>query len=183
MNRSLGKVLLKDVNQGVILDNIITLKSNKNIGLLGYQKGENINTYPEYVRQKTQDLLIHLRQLADYIIIDCSSNINQNITITALEQVDRLVSLTTANLKGLSYYNSLNYLIREDNLKIVTMAKEFNSKETINDILKAKNIYLDYTEEIEKQFAEGQILKELSEKKSGQYKKEIKRIIKEILHG
>jgi cellulose biosynthesis protein BcsQ len=160
-NKSIGKVLLGNIEQDKVKENLVTIEENNHIALLGYAKGENYLTYPEYVEEIVEDLLMQLRHLADYIIIDCSSYIKNNIfTNTVLKKGDKIITLSTADLKGLSYFNStLPLLIDEkydikNHLNVVSNIKPFQAKETINDILGGKEIYLEYTDEIENQTTE-----------------------------
>lgn len=190
IDRSLGKILSNSaIDQRVIWDNLITTKDNY-IALLGYQKGENPLSYPEYIRERAVDLLILLRHLADYIIIDCSSNITENIlTTTALEFADKVITLSTADFKGLSYFKSTLPLLMdtrfkvEEHLKIVSNVKEFQASNTINDVLRGNNIYLNHTFEIEKQNTEGKLFETLVNEDSEDYKLGLDKIIKEVFYG
>ena len=191
LDRSLGKVLSNStIDQKTILDNLITIKDNSYIALLGYQKGENPLTYPEYIREKAVDLLVLLRHLADYIIIDCSSMITEDIlTATALEFADKVITISTADFKGLSYFKSTLPLLmdtrfKSDNhLKIVSNIKEFQDGNTINDVLRGSNIYLNYTSEIENQNTQGKLFEKLTDKDSESYKLGLNKIVKEVFYG
>lgn len=189
-NKSLGNVLFGNVEQNTIKENLVTLDKNNYIALLGYGKGENYKTYPKYVKEIVVDLLMQLRHLADYVIIDCSSHIKDNIfTDTVLQRADKVISLSTADLKGLSYFNStLPLLIDEkynieNHLNVVSNIKDFQAKETVNDILKGKGIYLDYTDEITNQTIERRLFEILVNKESFPYKSGLEKIMEVIMYG
>lgn len=190
-DKSLGNILTNpNIDQGTILDNSITIKNNDYIALIGHQKGENPLTYPDYIRERAVDLFLLLRHMADYIIIDCSSIITESLlTITALEFADKVIRLSTADFKGLSYFKSILPLLMdnkfkiENHLRIVSNIKDFQAKETINDIIRGSGIYIPYTVEIERQYMEGNLLNNLYDKQSTLYKDTIQDIIKGALNG
>lgn len=190
-NKSLGKILTSpNIDQDIILDNCITVKNSNYIALIGHQKGENPLTYSEYVRERTVDLFLLLRHIADYIIVDCSSIITESLlTITALEFADKVIRLSTADFKGLSYFKSTLPLLMdskfkiEEHLRIISNTKDFQADETINDILRGSSKYIPYTKEVEKQYIEGKLLDSLYDKDSKEYEEIITDIMKEAING
>lgn len=190
IDRSLGKVFSSPViDHNIILDNSITVKNNNYIALLGYQKGENVMTYPEYVRERIIDFLILLRHLVDYIIIDCSSMVTENIlTAIALEFADKVIRLSTADFKGLSYFQSTLPLLMdrrfkiEEHLKIVSNIKDFQAGDAVGEALRGSKILLPHTIEIEKQYTEGRLFESLIDKNSEEYKEELEKIIQEVFY-
>lgn len=188
-NKSLGNVLFGNVEQSTIKENLVTLDNNNHIALLGYAKGENYRSYPKYVEEIVVDLLMQLRHLADYIIIDCSSYIKDNVfTDTVLQRADTVISLSTADLKGLSYFNSTLPLLIDDkysikkHLNVVSNIKDFQAKESINDILKGKGIYLDYTDEITNQAIEKRLFDVLITKESIPYKEGLEKLMEVLIY-
>lgn len=188
--KSLGKVLFGNVDQGTIKENLVTLEKNNYVALLGYGKGENYKSYPGYVEEIVIDLLMQLRHMADYIIIDCSSYIKDNIfTDTVLQRADKVISLSTADLKGRSYFNSTLPLLIDDkynikrHLSVISNIKDFQAKETVNDILKGKGIYLDYTDEITNQTIEKRLFDILVTKESIPYKEGLEKLMEVLLYG
>lgn len=189
-NKSLGNVMFGNVEQDTIKENLVTLDKNNYIAMLGYGKGENFKSYPLYVEEIVVSLLMQLRHMADYIIVDCSSYIKDNIfTDTVLHRADKVISLSTADFKGLSYFNSTLPLLIDDkysvkrHLNVVSNIKDFQAKETVNDILKGTGIYLGYTDEIVSQAIERRLFDVLIAKESIEYRKGLKKIEKEILNG
>lgn len=190
IDRSLGKIFSSPViDQNIIIENSITIKHNDYIAMLGYQKGENVVTYPEYVRERIIDFLILLRHLVDYIIVDCSSIITESIlTATALEFADKVIRLSTADFKGLSYFKSTLPLLMdsrfkvEEHLRVVSNIKDFQAGDAVNDVLRGSKILLPHTFEIEKQYTEGRLFESLIDKNSEGYKEELGKIMKEVFY-
>ena len=77
---SVGIPLSKtEVEQGEIINNLVTVKDMQNFGFIGYKTGENKYSYTKFGRAKAEDLLIELCRLADYVIVDCTSDLDGNI--------------------------------------------------------------------------------------------------------
>lgn len=190
-DKSLGKVLISNINQQIIKDNLITLDKNDNIAMLGYAKGENYKSYPAYVEEIIDDLILHLRQLADYIIIDMESIIKDVIiNDTLFQRCDKIISLCTADLKGLSFFSSnLPMLIdtkykTSEHLMVVSNIMPYQGKETVNDVLKGKGIYLEHIEEITNQTSEQRLFEPLITKESLDYKENLEKLLVEVIsHG
>lgn len=79
----------------------------QNFGFLGYKTGENKYSYPKFGRAKAEDLLTELCRLADYVIVDCTSNLDDSILAqTAIEKAEQIIRLSSPDLKSISFYLS-----------------------------------------------------------------------------
>lgn len=110
-NQDLGSVgvpLSKtEVEQEDIINNLVTVKNMQNFGFLGYKTGENKYTYPKFGRAKAEDLLNVLCKLADYVVVDCTSNLDDNVLAqTAIEKADQILRLSSPDLKSISFFLS-----------------------------------------------------------------------------
>lgn len=105
---SVGYPLSKtEVEQGDIIKSLVTVKDMQNFGFLGYKTGENKYTYPKFGRAKAEDLLTELCRLADYVIVDCTSDLDGNIlATTAIEMADQIIRLSSPDLASLSFFLS-----------------------------------------------------------------------------
>lgn len=103
---SVGVPLSKtDIENEVIIQNLFTIKERQNFGFLGYKESENKYTYPKYGRAKAEALLEKLCELADYVVVDCPSNVENNpLASTAL---DRVLSSASFSVKRTYDYISL----------------------------------------------------------------------------
>lgn len=186
----MGKIFANPtIDQDIILNNSITVRNQDYIALIGHQKGENPFTYPEYTKERVIDLLILLRHLVDYIIVDCSSVLTESmLTITALELADKVIRLSTADFKGLSYFKSTLPLLMDskfksdEHLRIISKAKDFQGSEIINDVLRGSSIFLPSTIEVEKEFAEGRLFEGLKDKSSIKYKEELEKLMEVVFY-
>lgn len=96
-----------EVEQSDIINNLVTVKEMQNFGFLGYRTGENRYTYPKFGKAKAEDLLNALCNLADYVIVDCTSDLEGNILAqTAIEKADQIIRLSSPDLCSISFFLS-----------------------------------------------------------------------------
>ena len=102
---SVGIPLAKvDIENEDVIANLVTVKERQNFGFLGYRGGENKYTYPKYGRGKAEDLLDVLCKLADYVVVDCISDIESSIlSSVSMEKADQIIRLSSPDLKSVSY--------------------------------------------------------------------------------
>ena len=87
--------------------NAVTVKNRGNLVFFGYRAGDNKFTFPRYGRAKAENLINILCHNADYVIVDCSSNLESSVlSATAMEMADQIIRLASPDLKGISYYLS-----------------------------------------------------------------------------
>lgn len=105
---SVGYPLSKtEIEQRDIIGNLVTVKDMQNFGFLGYKTGENKYTYPKFGRAKAEDLLDELCKLADYVVVDCTSNPDGNVLAqTAIEKAEQIIRLSSPDLKSISFFLS-----------------------------------------------------------------------------
>ena len=183
--KSIGKVLTSpSMDQKSILENLISpIEDNSNIAFLGYTKGENPLTYAEYTQERATDFLILLKHLTDYVIIDCSSVITESIiTLLSLGMADKVIRLTTADFKGVSYFNSMLPLLMDqkfktdEHIKVISNVKDYQAEEEVNSLIKGRGIYIPYSNEVEKQYIESNLFEDLRTKSGRAYEKVIQKI-------
>lgn len=183
-NKSLGNLLsASEITQEDILSKCITLDKNQYISLLGYLQGENTFTYAEYSKERAVDLLILLRHLADYVIVDCSSLFVYDIlSATALEMADKVIRLCSANLKAAAYFSSYLPLLTDKkfnldmHIKVLSDTKDNEPKEQIKQMYRGVQYEIPHIEEIENQLLNGELFNELKLKSSKKYIKIIKEL-------
>ena len=188
--KSLGSVLSAvEVTQEKIYSNCLTLKKNSYLTLLGYQKGESVFTYPSYTKSNAVDLLIQLRHIADYVIVDCTSHISVDVlSTTALETSDAVLRLGSCDLKGVSYFSSqLPYLSErrfnpDRHIKILSNFKNNQPKNEIKECYGGTEYELPYVPEMEEQYHADEILEGLKSKDGRAYEDILKAITKGVFN-
>lgn len=105
---SVGIPLSKtEVEIDEVIKNLVTIKERQNFGFLGYREGENKFTYPRYGKAKAEALLEVLQSITDYIVVDCTSNIENSIlSAIAIENADQIIRLASPDLSSISFFIS-----------------------------------------------------------------------------
>jgi len=186
--QSLGSVLAAaHVTSSLLKKNCIFYKKNKYLSILGMQKGENVFTYPPYEQTQATELIEQARELATYVIIDCTSVIASDIlSAVALMEADTVLRLVSCDLKAISYLSSQLPLLNDrkwdvdKQLKVASNVKPNEASSHIEQILGNVAFSIPHSSEVETQFLEGEMLNELMLKDSREFRKEIARIGKEV---
>lgn len=185
---SLGSILAAShVSESLVRHNCITHKKLKHLTILGMRKGENEYTYPPYERQQAEELLNCLRNIAPYVVIDCSSYIaNDILSAIVLMESDVVLRLVNCDLKSISYLSSQLPLLRENKwdaekqYKVASNVRPGEASGHIEQVLGSVAFQLPHSEEVTAQVLEGNLFKELSMKDSRGYRKAIESITKEV---
>jgi len=184
--KSLGRILSDlEISQDNILLNCITLKKNSYLTYLGYRKGENVLTYPDYNNLKATDFIIQLRHLADYIIFDCTSYFTTDtLSMVALERADSVIRLGGCRLKDLSCFASQIPIIAdrrynsENHIKVLSNFKDNEPISEFKEIYQDIRFELPNIPEIEEQFATAAIIESLTSKEGKAFENTLKLIAK-----
>ena len=105
---SVGIPLSKtEVDCDEVIKQLVTSGKRQNFGFLGYRSGENKLTYPKFGRAKAEALYEVLCELADYVIVDCSSNLESDtLASVGIELANQIIRLASPDLKSISFYLS-----------------------------------------------------------------------------
>lgn len=182
---SLGELFTQmQVSQNDILAACVEVPSNQYITLLGFKLGESFSSYPKIVASKVIDVFVNLRQLADYVIIDCSTVIEADVaTIVGLQVSDKILKLGTANLKGISYFHTTNRLIadtkfsKEKQISAIGNYRDGQEWEAVAQQYGGATYLIPYCEELDSQFEEQRLFDNLTEERSTPYKMELSKLV------
>ena len=116
---SVGELLAAPgMTQEQVLKTCVPCEKNPYISFLGYKAGENVFTHAEYSKEKAVDMLVLLRHIADYVIVDCTSLLTGNVlATTALEVADDVLRVCGCDLKAISYFSSYLSLVADRKFK------------------------------------------------------------------
>ena len=104
---SVGVALAKtEITQEDIIRQLVTIKQKQNFGFLGFTDGENRYTYPSFDETKIRSLLAVLSTLADFVIVDCTSNLKNPISRVAIKESDEVIRLASPDLKSVTFFAS-----------------------------------------------------------------------------
>jgi cellulose biosynthesis protein BcsQ len=171
---SIGTTLSKtDITQTELLKNIVSVKEKVNLGFLGFKDGENRYTYPRFDEIKAIALLTIMKDLADYVIIDCTSNPDNVLSLATISQSDTVIRLATPDLKSMSFYSSQLPLYADPKYDIKEHIQGLQIRD--NDLFlpidevkvyfKEVQFVLPYCKEIKQQMLDGKLLDKITNKK------------------
>ena len=114
-DRSLGSVFAaQHIPTSLIKHNLTTHKKLSHLTMLGLRKGENEYTYAACTKEQAEELLAGLREIAPYVVVDCSSYIaNDILSAVALMEADSVLRLANCDLKSVCYLSSQLPLLKE----------------------------------------------------------------------
>lgn len=184
---SLGSLLTAPgLTQTQILNACVPIKESEYISLLGYCGGESLTHYPKITRDKVVEFFVMLRHLADYIIIDCASVFEADpSSIIAIEMADAVLKMGTANLKGISYFQThcpmlADSRFRKENHKpAIGNLKVGQDWEAVSGQYGGVEYILPYVAELEQQDNELSLFYPLVQPESDSYRKAISSILQE----
>ena len=188
VEKSLGSILAAThVSESLVKYNMVTLKKNSYLTMIGMLKGENEYTYAPYTRVQAEELLDCLKEIAPFIIIDCSSYIaNDILSAVSLMECDSILRLVNCDLKSISYLSSQLPLLQnsgfdiEKQYKVASNVKPNHGVEQMAGSLGSLAFKIPNSAEVEEQYLSGNLLAELTMKNSREFREEIKKISKEV---
>jgi len=187
---SLGDALAVDqLSQIEVLRHCVSYGKSPYISLLGYCLGENVMSYPEYSLQRASELFSHLRRLADadFVLIDCSSNLDNILTASALKQADVTLKILNADPKSLVYFQSASpLLLRDSGYRYGEQVNILNNLHPSQDIDPAREVVggIAYTlpnvPELKSQYDRGALLETVFGKTAREYEMQLKKLVTEV---
>ncbi len=166
---SIGNVLTGlEINTALVAERVTILKEYPFIGVMGYAAGENPFSYPELKYEKIKLFIAEAAKLVDYIILDCSSNMLNFFTPTAIEAADLVVRIITPDLRGLNYLRAHRPLLTDDkfhygsHLTFAGLARPFHAIDEMDHLIGGFDGLLPYAKEIERCGTGGQMFKALA---------------------
>jgi CO dehydrogenase nickel-insertion accessory protein CooC1 len=170
---SVGVSLAKtEITQDEVLKSINTIKGKINLGFLGYKEGENKYSYPSYDYNKANALLSVLKELVDFVIVDCTSSLTNVLSEAAVEKSDSVIRLVTPDLKCMSFFSSQMPLYSDPKYKIeqqIVVVNEIESQPImpVQDAIthfKKVDFALPYCKKIRQQALDGQLISKTKKK-------------------
>ena len=180
-------LVFTDVTQEQVLKTCVPCEKNPYISFLGYKAGENVFTHAEYSKEKAVDMLVLLRHIADYVIVDCTSLLTGNVlATTALEVADDVLRVCSCDLKAISYFSSYLSLVAdrkfkpEQHIKVLSNTRPYQGGSEYENSFGGVKYRLPYLPSLEEQAATLKLLEPLSGKEAKTYEPVIAAIAGEV---
>ena len=180
---SVGKALDKtDIYREDIMKQIVTVKNMMDFGFLGFKAGENKYSYPRPTEDKVMGLLSCMREIADYVVIDCVSDNDDLISSIAIREADKVILTVTPDLKCLTYLasNGEAFVGCCEKVEYVMNIKEndlFLPVEEVKGHLKNINYVIPYSLTLKQQSITGALFEKLNDRK---YKEVISKLARAV---
>ncbi|EHJ7843787.1 MAG: hypothetical protein KHW81_16040 [[Clostridium] innocuum] len=187
---SLGSVLSAVHPQTpLIRANTVCHRRNSHLVMLGLKKGENMYSYPAFDEQIAEEFLENIRELAPYVILDCSSYIAFDVlSAISLMKADAVLRMVSCDLKGVSYLASqLPLLVGEswtceNHIKVAGDVRKYQAVDNLSQAMGGLSYQIPHADEVEQQFLSGNLYKDLAAKQSKSFQKTIEKIAEEVFH-
>lgn len=166
---SIGGVLSSlEINSAVVAERVAILKEYPFIGVMGYAAGETPFSYPELKYDRIKLMISEASRLVDYIILDCSSNVVNFFTPTAIESADLCIRVLTPDLRGINYLKAHEPLLTDakfrygSHLTFAGLARPFHAIDEMGHLIGGFDGILPYAKEIERCGTSGDMFRALA---------------------
>jgi MinD-like ATPase involved in chromosome partitioning or flagellar assembly len=182
---SLSKVLQSEISPEIIAGKLRLI--NSHLGILGYAAGElSVNSILQ--RYDTAAALLNTAaSIADYVILDCQTNITQDcLTFTGLEMAGCRLIVCTPDLRGASFFMSNIPMLADDKyrmddaIRVFNMVKEISPVYRIESLIGSFGCSLPYDPAIELRSLAGFSANQPGIRVSGRYRKAMDSLISRI---
>jgi len=188
IERSMGSVLAAaHISPDLIKRNCVITSRNNYLAILGLNRSENSYIYPLYDAELTNELIESARNVAPFVIVDCCSyHLGSHITKSALARANAIVRVCRCDRKSLSYFDSQENYFKgqgwayENQILVGNALRSNHSYESIESLLGAMSVKIPFSEEVERQFLEGDLLGRLRAVESRQFRQSIERLSMEV---
>lgn len=171
---SVGIPLSKvEADRDDVIKNLVVAKNRQNFGFIGYRAGDNKFTYPKFGRAKAEALLVELCKLANYVIVDCTSNLENNVlSSVALEMSEQIIRLASPDLKSISFFLSQLPVYADEKYRLSEHIQGINTPnedvfmpiEETKSHLKDVRFSVPYCEEVKLQMQKGALTESTQDK-------------------
>lgn len=181
---SIGSILsANNITDNLIKKNLTILKRSSYLALLGLLEEENEYSYPESTEEQIMILYERLKNIFDYVLVDCTSYISNNmLSIVGLKMADNIIRVANQDAKSISYFVSQNALFKNANIiddKPIKVLNNYNNN-IIEEVFASSDFKFINSEEIKEQFNERALLKNVSNKSGIIFDKELNKLCRRL---
>ena len=164
---------MPEFNTNDVLAHFVLAKGIKNIVFMGYTFSENKYSYAEYSNESANTFIDMCRYLADYVIIDCQSGLDDKISYYGILKSDLVYRIASPDLKSISFlasnisiYNDPKYgfdkhiVVLNENQRDIFLPVE-DAESCIGNV----KYTIPFSLEVKKQFFNGELLDMPKDKK------------------
>lgn len=154
------------------------------IAFVGMAPTDTYITYDTFDQNFVIAMANKMAQLADYIIIDGTSNpIDDTMTRIGLEKIsDYIIRCITADVKGVLYLDAARSIYREEKYRFenhIPVLGNVRSVSPVTEVISVSGQYeyiLGYAPEIENKFIAGELLKDFKTSRGRAFEKQVRKL-------
>lgn len=181
---SIGKALDKtDIFKEDVMKQIVSVKTMLNFGFLGYKAQENKFSYPRPTEDKVLALFNSMKEIADFSVIDCTSDAGDLISCMAMTESDSVVQMITPDIKCMGYYSSQSDMysaVSDRSIKVLCICDRdlYLPIDEVKAHFKDIRFTLPYSRPLKQQVITGTLSERLADRK---YREQIAEIAKKVV--
>lgn len=177
---SLGATLdHTDIYREDVMKEIVSVKSMRDFGFMGFRLGENRYTYPRVTEDKVMAFFRIAGGIAEHVVVDCSSDHDDLVSILAKSCADTAVHIIKPDIKCLAWCGS-HPESREDRVTVMNIVDKdlFLPIRDIQSHYKNIALTLPYSKAIKQQAITGTLTEKLGDKR---YMGAVRKIAKAVI--
>lgn len=163
---------------------LINHPGSEYIAFAGMAPTDTYVTYNTFERANTIQMANKMAQLADYVIIDGTSNpIDDTMTLIGLEIADVVIRCITADVKGVLYLDAARSIYRESKYRFeqhIPVLGNVHEVSPVSEVMSVSGQYdyvLGYSPEIENRFISGELMKDFSTSRARAFEKQVRKLV------
>lgn len=203
--RSLGRLLSEAdmlTDRRVLKECVPSEKYNR-LAYIGYNHKETAYSYPEYFERTVTQLIQSMQVLADYVIVDCQTDIGGDLlSSAALKMSDKVIRVCEASGRSMLYFDSVLPLLEGrirpgDEIKVLNKVRDYQDSDLASEKYNGVQSVIGYSDILEQHHAGGsfficengfdseirRIVSLIKEENYAQESKEIKSLITDTAAG
>lgn len=186
---SMGPLLLQSqVNQKAVAPKLVFHPESGYLACMALAPGDTPISYPPlFEPEKVMGLLDVLSGLADYVIVDGTSNpAADSITLTALEATSHIICALTPDRKGLEYLQGMLGVLRDEkyktdrHLRVLSPAREVDPVRETRNLVEDIRFVLPYSPEVEERMLSGRLIRGMGRRPGLVYFSRVKQILEVV---
>ncbi len=185
---SIGSLLMSNrYEDAELAKRMLCHPNSEYLCFVGMAPGDNYITYQSFSRESTVHLANKLAALADYVIIDGTSNpIDDMMTLAMMELADIVIRTVTPDSKGVVFQEANKTIYRDakfnydKHITVMGNVKENSPYAETLAILGQFDYVLNYSYEVENKFIGGELMKGFNRSAGIKFEKSVTKLVERI---
>lgn len=187
---SIGSLLMQsELTQKLVTTKLVFHPNSNYMGCMAFAPGDSLIAYPPlFDPAKILSLLNILSGIADYVIVDGSSNpVTDSITLAALEAGERILCMLTPDTKGMEYLDAVLPVLRDEkyktakHLRVLSPVQEISPVQEVRGRVEDIRFTLPYSAEAHEAMLTGKLIGGFNRRAGLVYESRVHQILEAIM--